>query len=632
MWPLSDLGVTGAGGQNVPYLGYIVVNVTPAGTEAGTKKTVKTLALVMPENDTNRDVPFLLGTNTSLLQAMLGDCRKIAGKKFIQKLQVSTAWATAYMQAATSEKCGKDGLLGQVKLLTQTVVPGGSTMELVCAVRNPCDTEIQVLVEAHPTLAGGLMVPPCLITLPQGQFARVKLRVSNNLQRPIKLGSKHLIGQAFLPDSVSKPDYDKPKVTKGRQVFAQHAGASVEVPPLFSVEDSPISSEWKERIYKVLNKHHMAFAKDDLDIGCTSTVKHRIKLNDDTPFRMKSRRIAPADFEDARKHIQDLLAKSIIRESESPYASAIVLVRKKNNDLRLTVDFRLLNSRTVRDQYNTPKIEETLHSLSGAAWFSCLDLKSGYYQIEMEEEDKQKTAFWCPLGFYEFNRMPQGICNAPATFQRLMEKCIGDMAFTDVIVYLDDLLIFSQTLEEHEQKLERVLSRLEEYGLKLNPEKCHFVQPSVKCLGHVISARGVETDPDKIEAIKSWPRPQNVREMKSFLGFACYYRRFIQDYSKIAKPLTDLMKHYEPIRKKGRGRTKPSSKSTKTTDAKRPSPETPFGDNWTERCKVAFDTLITRLTTAQLYSSLITMPPSYCILMQVHQGWVPHCISNMMAN
>ena len=126
------------------------------------------------------------------------------------------------------------------------------------------------------------------------------------------------------------------------------------------------------------------------------------------------------------------------------------------------------------------KIEETLHSLSGAAWFSCLDLKSGYYQIEMEEADKQKTAFWCPLGFYEFNRMPQGICNAPATFQRLMEKCIGDMAFTDVLVYLDDLLVFSRTLEEHEQKLDRVLSRLEEYGLKLNPEKCQFVQPSVK--------------------------------------------------------------------------------------------------------------------------------------------------------
>lgn len=138
-------------------------------------------------------------------------------------------------------------------------------------------------------------------------------------------------------------------------------------------------------------------------------------------------------------------------------------MRKKNGDIRLTVDYRLLNSRTVKDQYNIPKIEDTFHSLSGAVWFSSLDLKSGYYQIEMEEEDKQKTAFWCPLGFYKFNRMPQGICNAPATFQRLMEKCMGAMAFQDVIVYLDDLLIFSHTLEEHETKLRKVLARLREY-------------------------------------------------------------------------------------------------------------------------------------------------------------------------
>ncbi|PIK37110.1 hypothetical protein BSL78_26063 [Apostichopus japonicus] len=222
----------------------------------------------------------------------------------------------------------------------------------------------------------------------------------------------------------------------------------------------------------------------------------------------KSRRISPADFEDTRRHLQDLLTKGIIRESSSPYASPIVLVRKKNNDIRLTVDYRLLNSRTVRDQYNIPKIEDTFHSLSGAAWFSCLDLKSGYYQIEMDEADKAKTAFWCPLGFYEFNRMPQGICNAPATFQRLMEKCMGDMAFTDVLVYLDDLLVFSRTLEEHVQKLDKVLTRLEEFGLRLNPDKCQFVHPSVKCLGHVISAGGVQTDPDKISAVTTWPRPR----------------------------------------------------------------------------------------------------------------------------
>ena len=215
----------------------------------------------------------------------------------------------------------------------------------------------------------------------------------------------------------------------------------------------------------------------------------------------------------------------------------------------------------------------------------------------MEEEDKPKTAFWCPLGFYEFNRMPQGICNAPATFQRLMEKCIGSMAFTDVLVYLDDLLVFSKTLEEHEEKLDKVLSRLEEYGLKLNPEKCQFVQSSVKCLGHVISAEGVQTDPDKIAAVVTWPRPQNVRELKSFLGFSGYYRRFVQHYSKIARPLNELSKLYEPVRKKGKGRAKDRKSRSGSTEI-RPSPDTPFGDNWDKGCQVAFDMLIERLTTA----------------------------------
>ncbi|KAJ8039974.1 hypothetical protein HOLleu_14143 [Holothuria leucospilota] len=170
----------------------------------------------------------------------------------------------------------------------------------------------------------------------------------------------------------------------------------------------------------------------------------------------------------------------------------------------------------------------------------------------MKEEDKPKTAFWCPLGCYEFNRMPQGICNASAMFQRLMEKCMGPMAFIEVLVYLEDLLVFSRTLEEHVEKIDKVLTRLKKFGLKLNPDKCSFLRSSVKCLGHVISAEGVQTDPDKVAAVKTWPHPQNVEELTSFHGFAGYYRRFIQDYSKIAKPLNDLSVLYEPIRRKCR--------------------------------------------------------------------------------
>lgn len=230
----------------------------------------------------------------------------------------------------------------------------------------------------------------------------------------------------------------------------------------------------------------------------------------------------------------------MIRESESPFASPIVVVRKKDNSVRLCIDFRKLNAQTIKDAYALPNLEEAFSVLTGSKWFSVLDLKSGYYQIEMEEQDKAKTAFVCPLGFWEFNRMPQGVTNAPSTFQRLMERCMGSLNRSEVLVFIDDLIVFFETLEEHERRLLQVLNRLREYGLKLSPEKCKFFQTSVRYLGHVVSEYGVSTDPSKIEAVKAWPRPQNLKELKSFLGFAGYYLRFVQDFSKIVRPLNDL--------------------------------------------------------------------------------------------
>lgn len=190
----------------------------------------------------------------------------------------------------------------------------------------------------------------------------------------------------------------------------------------------------------------------------------------------------------------------MIRESESPFSSPIVVVHKKNGDVRLCIDYRKLNLHTVKDNYALPNLEESFTALTGSRWFSVLNLKSRYYQIEMAEVDKPKTAFITPLGFWEFNQMPQGLTIAPSTFQRLMEKCMGNLHLKEVLVFLDDLIIFSDTLEEHESRLLRVLRRLKEYGLKLSPEKCKFFQTSVRYLDHIVSECGVETDPDKISA------------------------------------------------------------------------------------------------------------------------------------
>ena len=242
----------------------------------------------------------------------------------------------------------------------------------------------------------------------------------------------------------------------------------------FDFGDSPLPPEWRDRITKQLRSMPEVFALHNLDFGHTDKVKHHIRMSDSTPFKHRARPIHPQDIDAVRKHLQELLDSGIIRESESSFASPIVVVRKKNGTVRLCIDFRKLNSQTIKDAYALPNLEEVFSLLTGSKWFSVLDLKSGYYQIEMEEADKERTAFVCPLGFWEFNRMPQGVTNAPSTFQRLMERCMGDLNRREVLVFIDDLIIFSDTLEEHESRLLQVLKRLKEYGLKLSPEKCKF--------------------------------------------------------------------------------------------------------------------------------------------------------------
>lgn len=166
------------------------------------------------------------------------------------------------------------------------------------------------------------------------------------------------------------------------------------------------------------------FAQHELDFGRTDKIKHHITLSDETTFKHRPRPIHTPDIEAVCNHLQQLLDPEVIRESESPFSSPIVVVRKKNGDVRVCIDYRKLNTQTVKDSYALPNLEESFSELTGSRWFSVLDLKSGFYQIEMEEADKHKTAFVCPLGFFEFNRMPQGITNAPSTFQRLMEHCM----------------------------------------------------------------------------------------------------------------------------------------------------------------------------------------------------------------
>ena len=235
-----------------------------------------------------------------------------------------------------------------------------------------------------------------------------------------------------------------------------------------------------------------------------SLVKHKIKLDNYTPFKERYRHIPPNLFEEVKNHLKEMIQVGAIRHFNSLWANAVVLVRKKDGSLHFCIDLRRLNARTIKDAYSLPHVDETLDCLGGAIIFTSLDLKSGYWQVEMDEESKALTAFMVgPLGFYECERMPFGLTNALATFQCLMESCLGELHLNWCIIYLNDIILFLKTPEEHLKRLQGVFEKLAKAGLKLKPSKCEFFKSRITYLGHIVSAAGIETDPKKIEAVKN---------------------------------------------------------------------------------------------------------------------------------
>ncbi|KAL4014605.1 hypothetical protein IC575_026814 [Cucumis melo] len=257
--------------------------------------------------------------------------------------------------------------------------------------------------------------------------------------------------------------------------------------------------------------------------------------------------MAPAELKELKVQLQELLDKGFIRPSVSPWGVPVLFVKKKDGSMRLCIDYRELNKVTVKNRYPLPRIDDLFDRFCGATVFSKIDLRSGYHQLRIKDGDIPKTAFRSRYGHYEFIVMSFGLTNAPAVFMDLMNRVFREFLDTFVIVFIDDILIYSKTEAEHEEHLRMVLQTLRDNKLYAKFSKCEFWLKQVSFLGHVVSKAGVSVDPAKIEAVTGWTRPSTVSEVRSFLGLAGYYRRFVENFSRIATPLTQLTRKGAPF-------------------------------------------------------------------------------------
>ncbi|KAJ0916075.1 putative nucleotidyltransferase, Ribonuclease H [Helianthus annuus] len=304
-----------------------------------------------------------------------------------------------------------------------------------------------------------------------------------------------------------------------------------------SIQDIPVVRDYQE-----------LFPEELPGLPPARQVEFRIDLVPGAnPIARAPYRLAPSEMQELSKQLQELSDKGFIRPSFSPWGAPVLFVKKKDGSFRMCIDYRELNKLTIKNRYPLPRIDDLFDQLQGASYFSKIDLRSGYHQLRVHEEDIPKTAFRTRYGHYEFTVMPFGLTNAPAVFMDLMNRVCKPYLDKFIIVFIDDILIYSKTQSDHEQHLRLTLELLKKEQLFAKFSKCEFWLKEVQFLGHIVDEQGIQVDPSKISAIKDWDTPTTPTEVRSFLGLAGYYRRFIENFSKIAVPLTALTQKNQPF-------------------------------------------------------------------------------------
>ena len=403
------------------------------------------------------------------------------------------------------------------------------------------------LIESNQKLTDTYhLVAASTLALPDNDN-RVTFRLLNPTDQPVLLHKGTSVGTFSALSKADKivPSVSDPVVSmlENVSVTANHESA----PKFKCLPSAHLTPTENNRLNLLLGQYSDVFAASSFDLGRTSIIQHKIDTGAARPIKQPPYRVSQTQKAEIEKQIETMLSQDVIKVSTSPWSSPVVLVKKKDGTTRFCVDYRKLNAVTRKDSYPLPRIDDALDALAGSKYFTTLDLQSGYHQVAMDSDSIEKTAFISHAGLYEYNVMSFGLTNAPPTFQRLMQRILHGLDWKICLVYIDDVIIFSKTFEEHLSRLAAVFDRLREANLKLKPSKCHFARPSVNFLGFVVSSEGILPDPGKLSAVETFPVPSCVKDVRSFLGLCNYYRRFVKDFAKIASPLNRLTRKSVPF-------------------------------------------------------------------------------------
>ena len=376
------------------------------------------------------------------------------------------------------------------------------------------------------------------------ETSRVRLYNDSNKARKVQKGD--VVGKCFtvielLEDSIPKVcTVSSINCVDSEEPSRKEDGWTLEKLQQEVVLSDTLVDEEKDRIYDLLMRQHEVLSLGDDDVGLALKGEYRIELYNETPIYQKMRRFPEPVTRAIEEQCEELEELSIIEPSNSPWSSPLVPIKKPDGTVRLCVDYRKLNRVTIADKFPMPNLTDSIYSLHGTKYFTTLDLVRGYYQMEIEPDSREYTAFSTSQGHWQFKRLSFGLKNAPSAFQRLMQEILRKFSRKKVIIYIDDILIMGDNLEDHLRLVEEVLQTLREHGLKVKPGKCHWVKEKVQYLGHMIGRDGIEKSPEYVNRIMNFPKPKTVKEMRSFLGLVNFQRKFVPRCSDIMKPLSVL--------------------------------------------------------------------------------------------